>query len=253
MEPVAAYSADRSLKGKLRRRLVRLVERRPARVALERAMVSFSFDDAPATAAHAGADALEAHGLRGTYFISAGLAGRDGPMGRYTTREEVAALKAAGHEIACHTFSHMDCGPAGRAAIEAEVDRNHDALADWGMGALETFAYPYGDVSQPAKSALGRRYRLLRALNHGLVETGTDLNQAPAVGIEGPDGESTAARWLARAIARKAWLILYTHDVSETPTAWGCTPGALGRLIEAVKAGGCEVVTVAEGARRVGG
>ena len=72
-----AYSADRSLTGKLRRRLVRLVERRPARMRLERAMVSFSFDDAPASATRAGARALETRGLRATYYVSAGLAGRD--------------------------------------------------------------------------------------------------------------------------------------------------------------------------------
>jgi hypothetical protein len=54
-EKVDAYEPDRSLKGKVRRRLIRLAHRRPARVKLERPMVSFSFDDAPATACEAGA------------------------------------------------------------------------------------------------------------------------------------------------------------------------------------------------------
>lgn len=251
-EPFAAYSADRSLKGKLRRRLVRLTLRRPARIRLERPMVSFTFDDAPATATCAGAKALEARGVRGTYYVSAGLAGRDGPMGRYATRDETMAMQAAGHELACHTYSHIDCGAAPKAAIEADVARNHDVLADWGAHELTNFAYPYGDVSHAAKAALGARYQVLRALNHGLIENGSDLNQAPAVGIEGPDGEATATGWLARAMRRKAWLILYSHDVADSPTAWGCTPDALTRLIDAAQAGGCDIVTVAEGARRIG-
>jgi peptidoglycan/xylan/chitin deacetylase (PgdA/CDA1 family) len=250
-EPLAAHSADRSLKGKLRRRLVRLSLRRPARMRLERPMVSFTFDDAPASATHAGAKALEARGVRGAYYVSAGLAGRDGPMGRYATREETMAMQAAGHELACHTFSHLDCGTAPKAAIEADVARNHAALADWGAKTLTNFAYPYGDVSHGAKAALGGRYQVLRALNHGLIEDGTDLNQAPAVGIEGPDGEATAAGWLARAIRRRAWLILYSHDVADSPTPWGCAPDALARLIDAAQAGGCDIVTVAEGARRI--
>jgi peptidoglycan/xylan/chitin deacetylase (PgdA/CDA1 family) len=251
MDEFPAYSADRSLKGKLRRRLVRLAARRPARLSLERPMVSVSFDDPPATAAHAGARALEDRGLRGTYYVSAGLAGRQGPMGRYATREETMALHAAGHEIACHTFSHLDCGAAPRNAVEADVARNHQALADWGAGEPANFAYPYGDVSHGAKAALGPRYRVLRALNHGLIEAGTDLNQAPAVGVEGADGERTARAWLERAIRRRAWLILYSHDVSDQPTEWGCTPGALARLIDRALEAGCEVVTVAEGARRL--
>ena len=74
-----AYSADRSLKGKLRRRLALLSQRRPVRMKLERPMVTFSFDDAPASAADAGARTLELRGIRGTWYFSAGLAGQDGP------------------------------------------------------------------------------------------------------------------------------------------------------------------------------
>ena len=37
-EKVDAYEPDRSLKGKVRRRLIRLAHRRPARVKLERPM-----------------------------------------------------------------------------------------------------------------------------------------------------------------------------------------------------------------------
>ncbi|MGA0600622.1 polysaccharide deacetylase family protein [Caulobacter sp. KR2-114] len=250
---VEAYQPDRSLKGKLRRRLVRLAHRRPARLDLDRPMVSFSFDDAPATAAETGAAILEARGLKGTFFFAAELADRQGPMGRFAGEAHVRALAAEGHEIACHTYSHLDCGQASGPAALADVARNAQALARWNAPAATTFAYPYGDVSAPAKAALAPRYSLLRALHHGLVEDGTDLNQAPAVGVEGPDGEAIARRWLQAAAARKAWLILYTHDVAEPASAWGCTPGALARLADEAVALGFEVVTVAEGARRAGG
>ena len=56
-----------------------------------------------------------------------------------------------------------------------------------------------------------------------------------------------------RATARRAWLILYTHDVVEPPSPFGCTPAALKRLIEHALAAEAEVVTVAEGARRLTG
>lgn len=252
MDRVEAYTPDLSLKGKLRRRLARLAVRKPARLALERPLVSFTFDDAPATAAKVGAALLEARGLRGTYYVSAGLAGREGPMGRYATREETQGLIAAGHEIACHTYSHIDCGKGGKARILAEVDRNAEALADWGAPPLRHFAYPYGDVSIDAKQVLDRRFGTLRGLHKGLIEHGGDLNQAPSVGVEGADGEAIALRWLEEAARRKAWLILYTHDVAESPSAWGCTPKTLERLIDTALEGGFDIVTVDEGARRVG-
>ena len=251
-EKVDAYEPDRSLKGKLRRRLIRLAHRRPAKVALERPMVSFSFDDAPATACEAGARALEARDLRGTYYFAAGLAGRDGPMGRYATGEDARRLHEAGHEIACHTYSHLDCGQSSQTETLADVDRNAESLAAWGAGDPVSFAYPYGDVAAPAKTALSGRFKTLRALHHGLITDGADLNQTPAVGIEGEDGEAVARAWLDKAKARKAWLILYTHDVAAQPSQWGCTTDALERLIDRAVADGFDVVTVAEGSRRIG-
>ena len=65
-------------------------------------------------------------------------------------------------------------------------------------GGPTTFAYPVRRRRAGEPSArLAGRFGLLRALHHGLVGAGADLNQAPAVGVEGPDGEA-----LAHALAR---------------------------------------------------
>lgn len=246
-----AYKADASLKGKLRRRLARLAHRRPLAAAPGRPMLSISFDDAPLTACAAGAQILEARGLRGTYYVSAGLAGQEAPMGVCGQEADYRRLAAVGHELGCHTFSHLDCGRASGEAAAAEADHNAQILAAWGAGPLESFAYPYGDVAAGPKQALAHRYSTLRGLHHGLIDKGVDLNQAPAVGIEGPDGEALARRWLHEAKTRKAWLILYTHDVADDPSPWGCTPGALAALIDEARAAGFEIDTVGAVARKL--
>jgi peptidoglycan/xylan/chitin deacetylase (PgdA/CDA1 family) len=246
-----AYSADRSLRGKLRRRYTKLGYRKPLHLALTRPMITFSFDDVPATAATAGAEVLEAAGLKGTFYVCAGLEDGNGPMGQYGSADDARRLAAAGHEVACHTFSHLDCGQADEATITADVERNRLALLERRAGAPVSFAYPYGDVSFSAKRALGRRFKTLRTVQAGLVISGADANQLPAVGIEGEDGEARAFRWMDEAARRNAWLILYTHDVAEAPSAWGCTPGALERLARAASAQ-FDVVTMAQGAARAG-
>lgn len=243
------YSADRSVKGKLRRRYAKLTHRRPARLSLDRPMITFAFDDAPATAATAGAEILEERGLKGTYFTAVGLAGQDSPFGVYASNEDTRRLHAAGHEIACHTYSHLDCGKAAGARILDDVSRNDGELKSLGVRA-QTFAFPYGDVSPVSKKVLAPRFTLLRALHHGLIKSGTDLNQAPAVGIEGEDGEPIASRWIDAAAGHNAWLILFTHDVAKTPSPFGCTPGALARLADKAIQSGFEVVTAAQGAQR---
>src|SRR5581483_782807 len=164
----------------LRRRAVRLASRRPAR-APAGPMLSFAFDDAPVSATEAGAAVLEARSLKGTFFIAAGLAGRDGPSGRYAGGEAVRRLARAGHEIGCHTYSHLDCGQAAAADAVEDAARNAEALVAWGAPLPVTFAWPYGDVAPGPKRALAGRFALMRGLHEGLIAGGVDLNQTPAV------------------------------------------------------------------------
>ncbi len=251
---LGVYRADPSLKGKLRRRLVRLVDRRPARGRLERPMITFAFDDTPASAVRAGAPILERRGVCGTYYFCAGLAGEHGHMGQYATREDMLRVAEAGHEVACHTYSHLDCGQASGEQVADDLDLNAAVLSDWGVSArMTTFAYPYGDVGFPGKRAAAQRFALSRGLHHGLIAPGSDLNQAPSVGVEGADGEAIARPWMDRAAARTAWLILFTHGVEDAPSPFGCAADALTRLLDEALARGFEVVTAAEGARRMGG
>ena len=245
------HRADATLKGKLRRRLVRLAHRRAAVRTAARPLLSFSFDDAPASAFREGAPILEAHGMRATYFVCAGLDGLSGPMGDYGTRADIASAHGAGHEIADHTFSHMDVGVADGASVASDLDRNATTLAGWGLPTPATFAYPFGDVGFASKRVAGGRFALARGLHHGIVQAGTDLAQAPAVGVEGDDGEALAHQWLERLSQGGGWLILFSHAVTDAPPPFGMSKAALAGLATAAKERGFEVVTVAEGARRV--
>jgi peptidoglycan/xylan/chitin deacetylase (PgdA/CDA1 family) len=246
-----AYQPDRSLKGKLRRKLVRFVHRRPLVTAPKRPMLSFSFDDAPRTAATTGAGILEARGLRATYYVASGLTDTELPMGRCAGAKDYKALIAAGHELGCHTSGHLDCGKATTEALEADLDANAKMLSRWGERDLESFAYPYGDVAARAKALLGERFSTVRALHHGVIEKGSDLNQLPAVGIEGADGEDVARRWMQTALAKSAWLILFTHDVRPEPSPWGCMPQTLARLADEAMTAGFEILTVRDAARKL--
>jgi peptidoglycan/xylan/chitin deacetylase (PgdA/CDA1 family) len=246
-----AYHADSSWRAKVRRRAVRLANRRPAR-APGSPMISFTFDDVPKSATEAGAAILEQRGLKGVFYVAAALAGSIGPDGAIADVGALQRLAASGHEVGCHTYSHLDCGQASACDAVEDVARNADTLVGWGLPRPSTFAYPFSDVAYATKRALAARFTLLRALHPGLIERGSDLNQSPAIGVWGSDGEALALRWMQRAARRKAWLVLCTHDVADEPSSWGCTPASLARLADAAISAGFVVVTVEEGARRVG-
>lgn len=237
------YTPTETIFDKVRRKVSGLVARRPARLSFDRPVVSFAFDDAPVTALRDGAAILENAGARGTFYISAGLCGRDSPMGRYAEMDMVERAAIAGHEIGCHTFSHLDCGRASDVAVETDAATNVVALGRHGLQ-VETFAYPYGEVSPAAKRVLKDKYRALRTVRAGMVQSACDLAWLPGVGIEGEGGEAKANAWLNRAKTAKAWVILYTHDVRPDPSPWGCTAETLERLVKTAIADGFEVLTV---------
>lgn len=216
-------------------------------------MVSFTFDDAPRSAAQVAAPILEAAGFRGVYFVASGyMDGVDGPIRPYADWDEIKTLADRGHEIACHTHSHRNCAVVGPDEAVAETKRNAEAFARHGLPASQTFAYPFGDVSAASKAALASRFRLLRATHPGLMSRGGDLNQAPSVAMEGSDAIEVARLWLERAKAQKSWLIFYTHDVTAAPSPYGCTPEAFQFAVDLTARMGMEVVTVSEGAARLG-
>lgn len=252
LAPVAPYTADRSFRGKLRRRLALLSQPRTVQFHLERPILSVTFDDAALSAAVDGARILEAAGGRGTFYVAAALCGRQQPIGPCLGETDIRRLVANGHEIGCHTLSHLDCGTADAERIERDVDCNQALLQTFGAPRSQTFSYPYGEVSALARRTLASKYRAMRALQPGISATSADLNQLPAVGIEGRGGEDIAAVWIERAARKNGWLILYTHDVRREPSPWGCTPQALEKLVGHALDFGFEIRTVAQALDRIG-
>jgi peptidoglycan/xylan/chitin deacetylase (PgdA/CDA1 family) len=118
-------------------------------------MVSFTFDDLPKSAATTGADLLEAHGARGTFYVSGGLVDigtGDWPAG---DGNDVRSLRRRGHEIGCHTFSHLRVCDLDEASLAEEITRNRDFLRALDPSLeIDTFAYPWGYGSFARKSQL---------------------------------------------------------------------------------------------------
>ena len=148
--------------GKLSRFLARNVATKTLAMRNDRPLATFTFDDAPASACAIGAALLERYQVHGTFYISGGGCGLMSPGGRLASAEQLKALYAAGHEIGCHTFSHVAVGAVSRNTLIAELERNRIFLQgihrDIGV---RNFAYPYGDLSFAAKQCCGSAFQLM--------------------------------------------------------------------------------------------
>ncbi len=248
-----AYIPSSGLMGKLKRQAARRLAKAPMRIELEAPLVSFSFDDFPKSAGEAGAEILERHGWRATYFTGGGYAGGENHLGRMYEIGDLKRLHAAGHEIACHTFSHIDVGQTPLEEVEAEVDRNRTYLDACGFDApFRTFAFPYGEASPAAKQSLLKRFQALRGVRPGINRTWADRGLLTAVPLDGGEaGLQRALAWIEEAKRQPGWLIFYGHDVREAPSEWGCTPAFLETVCSAVADSTAEVDTIAGALARI--
>jgi peptidoglycan/xylan/chitin deacetylase (PgdA/CDA1 family) len=234
-----------SIAARLAREIGGFLSTRPAKVRWPGGVVSFTFDDFPRSAWVHGGAILEAHDVRGTYYTAMSLAGTVNHLGPMFEVDDLRAAHAHGHEIACHTYNHRDCRRASPAEILAEIEENTAALSAALDGApIDNFAYPYGAVSLSAKSALRDRFASCRSTGQGINRGTADMADLLGVRIyAGSFDRAALCQLIDDNQSADGWLIFYTHDVSETPSDFGCTPEQL-RTVVAYAAENSPVLTV---------
>ncbi|MCA1491271.1 polysaccharide deacetylase family protein [Ensifer sp. NBAIM29] len=207
-------------------------------------LVSFTFDDVPDSALNEGASILERHGVRGTFYIAGGLAGKIEPDRTLITREGCGEILARGHEIGCHTYAHRRIRDIRR--LDDDLDRNAHYLKSVGVPEpARNFAFPYNAAWPPARAVMRRRYRTCRgageAINRGVV----DPLMIKAVEIRQPEQHARdLTRWIDDIADRPGWLVFFTHDIAPRPTPYGCRPETFEHLVRYAVGKGCRVLPV---------
>ncbi|MEP7240338.1 MAG: polysaccharide deacetylase family protein [Devosia sp.] len=242
--------SDFTLMDRVANRVARTLPTRRIPIDLARPIVSFTFDDVPATARSNGAAILERYGARGTFYASGGLAGREHDGVTVMDEADYRDLVLRGHEIGNHTYSHLrplQLGPDfGR-----DLDRNEAFLARVMPLKARNFAYPFGLSSPFARSEM-RRFRSARGTHLGINRGSADLDNLAAVELRPAVQEAELCGWLDAAIESPGWLIYFTHDVSDAPSAFGCRPAVLEAVIRRASESVCEILTIDAALDRLG-
>lgn len=208
-------------------------------------VVSFTFDDAPRSACLEGAAILEHLGARGTFYIAGGLTDKVEEGRPCHSVDDLQALHQAGHELACHGFSHRRYDQSSAQDLTEELDCNAQFLQRFGVNpARLNFAYPFGAYSLGAKHVCGPRFMSSRITGDGLHKGKVDLSLLGSYRLYGETGEP--ARWQAaiEETARGGWLIVNTHEVVDDFGPYGCAPATLHGMARQALDTGCEVMTV---------
>jgi peptidoglycan/xylan/chitin deacetylase (PgdA/CDA1 family) len=190
--------------------------------------------------------ALDAAGLRGTFFLSNfegvdhewALPNATSPLAPRHLAWQAAAQK--GHELAGHTVNHP-CNAASKAAgfkltdydtarMAAELDDSLVRLMRLSAAAPFTFAYPcasdqagLGVAQEDYSPLVAQRFAAARVSVSGIADPAqVDLQHVPQLDAGGKTSDELKAM-VDEAIAIEGWLVLLFHGVGEEMTCAGLT------------------------------
>src|SRR5688572_26910641 len=109
---------------RMQRGIARLVPAKPFRLRNRRGVVTFTFDDFCVSAVEAAGSILARHGVRATYYVAGSWCGRSMNGVEYYSPRHLAAIHEAGHEVGCHTFSHLACQNVPHDVLMADWSEN---------------------------------------------------------------------------------------------------------------------------------
>ena len=217
------------------------------------AVISFTFDDAPRTAATEGARIVESLGAGATFYIATSLCGEISPeYGAMLDHSEIRDLATSGHHIAAHSHSHTHLRRGGEAAFRDDCARNKSILEDLSGGAVDDFAYPFGEYTFAAKAVLADLFTTQRSIDPGVNQGDVDLRLLKSETLEQKHFSLARVEEVVSDCAENGgWLIFFTHDVSDDPTEFGTTPSQLRDVVRVVQSSGVPVADVATARRHL--
>jgi peptidoglycan/xylan/chitin deacetylase (PgdA/CDA1 family) len=161
----------------------------------------------------------------------------------------VQALNAAGHEIGSHTSTHAHLPGLPESDLRNEVAGSREEFAILGLDEPATFAYPYGEFDEFARSAVAASgYSAARGVDRGYNTPGSDPYNLQIYQVDAGTSLADVQNWVDEASANDDWLILMFHQVDYSGDAYGTTPEVLQGIADYLNENQVSVATVESGA-----
>jgi peptidoglycan/xylan/chitin deacetylase (PgdA/CDA1 family) len=173
------------------------------------------------------------------------------PVGEMFGPADLESVVSAGHELACHTFDHALCSDLKPAALIGNCQRNRLQIAEQLDGySLVNFSFPEGVVTLGAKASLSSVYSTCRTIEPGINRDPVDLAYVRANRVYSRFGIRRVKEMIARNAEQQGWLVLYTHDVTDRPSPYGCTPGEFEEVLKCAVQSQADILSIVEATQR---
>jgi peptidoglycan/xylan/chitin deacetylase (PgdA/CDA1 family) len=237
---------------RVERKLAKVLNRKTFPMRNAGGIVSFSFDDVPASACRAGLAVLKKNGARGTFYVCGLFTDTVTPEGEMHSYADLKNLVADGHEVGSHGFAHLNYQNLSIQKAQEDIEANRTFFDENGMdGAGVTFAYPFGCARPSSKALIVREFACARSTDVGINVKTMDVGLLKAVPLyDRRTNQAAVSAWLEKTFAESGWLIFYTHDVCESAGLYGCSPQLLEFAVNQSRQLGLTVLPVRDAVRR---
>ena len=242
----AVHVPDRSLPARVTRRVMPFCLQKNIEIKLDKPIVSFSFDDCPKSVVENALPLFDREHWKVTLYMAMGLCETTNHLGLHMSRSDVKAAYKSGHEIADHTYDHIDATTVSAHDFENNITKNQECLDSVGVSPSKTFAYPYGQLNLATKKIIDQKFKGGRGITSRIHTKNADLNQIGSNRLYNDESYDALMTDISNLNQTSSWITIFTHDVRETPSQFGCQPKQLEAVIDAVKNTGADVMTIAD-------
>ena len=181
-----------------------------------RPMVSITFDDGWQSVYDRALPLLGKHGFRSTQYVNASSI----ETPNFMTAAEVQQLHDAGHEIAAHSYQHVDLTSIDADRLDEEMRKSEEALAAAGFIA-DDLAPPFGRSDAQVDWYASKYFDMVRGTDEGInTRQNLEPHDLKVFYVTDETTPENLAAVLAETSRLNGWLILVYHQIA-TPESTG--------------------------------
>ena len=203
-------------------------------------LITLTFDDGWKSIHDNALPVMQLYHVVSTQYLISGFLGQS----PYDTVGDVYDFKAAGHEIASHTFDHKDLTTVSDRDLSRELTLPQQGLSKC-FGPVTDFASPYGTSNAHTTAAVSRLYSTARSTDTGFNSADwINRYQLKVENVGVTTRPDQIQGWINTAKTNHLWLILVYHQIDNSGQPFARHPQDFQTDIQAVAASGIPVKTL---------
>lgn len=173
-------------------------------------MVSITFDDGWQSVYDRALPLLNKYNFKSTQYVNASSI----ETPNFITAAEVQEMHQAGHEIAAHSYEHVDLTSIGTDRLDEELRKSEEVLAAAGLS-TDDLAPPYGRLDPQVDWYAGKYFNVVRGTDDGInTRQNLEPHDLKVLYVTDETTPDTVAQALAETSRLNGWLIMVYHQIA---------------------------------------